>query len=109
MLTIWLHEFQFSQVNTVTHFLKLFIHSYIDDRLELDKLIKFGFFSAVEAILVVGRVVAAAGAFPVAEGAAEAEVAHQLVPVVAMPISQGPEVTTSNNAPCILAGARICY
>jgi hypothetical protein len=85
--------------------LKLFFHSYI----ELGKLIKFGFFSAVEAILVVGRVVAAAGAFPVAEGAAEAEVAHQLVPVVAMPISQGPEVTTSNNAPCILAGARICY
>ena len=83
--------------------MKLFFHSYI----ELGKLIKFGFFSAVEAILVVGRVVAAAGAFPVAEGAAE--VAHQSVPEVAMPISRGPEVTTPNNAPRILAGARICY
>lgn len=65
--------------------------------------------TAVEAILVVGRVVAAAGAFPVAEGAAEAEVAHQSEPEVVMPISRGPEVTTPNNAPRILAGARICY
>ena len=58
---------------------------------------------------MVGRVVAAAGAFPVAEGAAEAEVAHQSEPEVATPISRGPEVTTPNNAPRILAGARICY
>jgi hypothetical protein len=28
---------------------------------------------------------------------------------VVMPISRGPEVTTPNNAPRILAGARICY
>lgn len=65
--------------------------------------------TAVEAILVVGRVVAAAGAFPVAEGAAEAEVAHQLGPEVETLISRGPEVTMPNNAPRILAGARICY
>ena len=60
---------------------------------------------------MVGRVVAAAGAFPAAEGVAEAEaeVAHQSVPELAMPISRGPEVTTPNNAPRILAGARICY
>lgn len=65
--------------------------------------------TAVEAILVVGRVVAAAGAFPVAAGAAEAEVAHQLGPEVVTLISRGPEVTMPNNAPRILAGARICY
>lgn len=65
--------------------------------------------TTVEAILVVGRVVAAAGAFPVAEGAAEAEVAHQLGPEVETLISRGPEVTMPNNAPRILAGARICY
>ena len=56
---------------------------------------------------MVGRVVAAAGAFPVAEGAAE--VAHQSEPEVETLISRGPEVTMPNNAPRILAGARICY
>ena len=66
----------------------------------------FVFVSVVEAILAVERVVAAAGAFLVDEGAAE--VAHPCKGVGVIPISRGP-VVTPNNAPRILAGARICY